>query len=185
MPTVAQLLERSSKPTFDSMWKPRQIGAKTLTFEMIKEKQILRIENMCGNEFYLDWESVSEVWSLESVLSYRLSHSSEAQSRYKKSLTDEELLLPENDNYDLNIFSGEVDDPGGWDNDSEDEVPDENAKSVPMAAINPEVNAQVKKQDSGEYRQFVEEMEVAIFDAPPAASTSESRTEKKKRTTVS
>ncbi|KAF5289504.1 hypothetical protein FQA39_LY15059 [Lamprigera yunnana] len=57
------------------MWKSRQIGSKTLTFEMIKEKKILRIEDICGNEVYLSWESVSEVWSLESVLSYRLSYS--------------------------------------------------------------------------------------------------------------
>ncbi|KAF5289830.1 hypothetical protein FQA39_LY19431 [Lamprigera yunnana] len=59
--------------TFDTMWKPRQIGSKTLTFEMIVEKKILKIEDMSGNEVYLGWESVSEVWSLESVLRYRLS----------------------------------------------------------------------------------------------------------------
>ncbi|KAF5287946.1 hypothetical protein FQA39_LY15616 [Lamprigera yunnana] len=58
------------------MWKPRQIGSKTLTFEMIEEKKILKIEDMSGNEVYLGWESVSEVWSLESVLRYRLSYSS-------------------------------------------------------------------------------------------------------------
>ncbi|KAF5292739.1 hypothetical protein FQA39_LY13898 [Lamprigera yunnana] len=62
--------------TFDTMWKPRQIGSKTLTFEMIEEKKILKIEDMSGNEVYLGWESVSEVWSLESVLRYRLSYSS-------------------------------------------------------------------------------------------------------------
>ncbi|KAF5279259.1 hypothetical protein FQA39_LY18303 [Lamprigera yunnana] len=62
--------------TFDTMWKPRPIGSKTLTFEMIKEKKILKIEDMSGNEVYLGWESVSEVWSLESVLRYRLSYSS-------------------------------------------------------------------------------------------------------------
>ncbi|KAF5278198.1 hypothetical protein FQA39_LY18386 [Lamprigera yunnana] len=64
------------RETFDAMWKPRQIGSKTLTFEMIEEKKILRIEDMCGNEVSLGWESVSEVWSLESVLRYRLSYSS-------------------------------------------------------------------------------------------------------------
>ncbi|KAF5301625.1 hypothetical protein FQA39_LY10672 [Lamprigera yunnana] len=63
--------------TFDTMWKPRQIGSKTLTFEMIEEKKILKIEDMSGNEVYLGWEFVSEVWSLESVLRYRLSYSSE------------------------------------------------------------------------------------------------------------
>ncbi|KAF5283625.1 hypothetical protein FQA39_LY17274 [Lamprigera yunnana] len=62
--------------TCDMMWKLRQIGSKTLTFEMIEEKKILRIEDMCGNEVYLGWESVSEVWSLETVLNYRLSYSS-------------------------------------------------------------------------------------------------------------
>ncbi|KAF5269674.1 hypothetical protein FQA39_LY08597 [Lamprigera yunnana] len=46
------------------MWKPRQIGSKTLTFEMIEEKKILRIEDMCGNEVYLGWEYVSEKYSL-------------------------------------------------------------------------------------------------------------------------
>ncbi|KAF5297591.1 hypothetical protein FQA39_LY12067 [Lamprigera yunnana] len=61
------------------MWKPRQIGSKTLTFQMIEEKKILKIEDMSGNEVYLGWESVSEVWSLESVLRYRLSYSSEIQ----------------------------------------------------------------------------------------------------------
>ncbi|KAF5301166.1 hypothetical protein FQA39_LY10844 [Lamprigera yunnana] len=61
--------------TFDKMWKPRKIGSKTLTFEMIEEKKILKIEDMSGNEVYLGWESVSEVWSLESVLRYRLSYS--------------------------------------------------------------------------------------------------------------
>ncbi|KAF5294075.1 hypothetical protein FQA39_LY13549 [Lamprigera yunnana] len=59
------------------IWKPRQIGSKTLTFEMIEEKKILRIEDVCGNEVYLGWESVSKVWSLQTVLSYRLSYSSE------------------------------------------------------------------------------------------------------------
>ncbi|KAF5284536.1 hypothetical protein FQA39_LY17009 [Lamprigera yunnana] len=63
--------------TFDTMWKPRQIGSKTLTFEMIEEKKILKIEDMSGNEVYFGWESMSEVWSLESVLRYRLSYSSE------------------------------------------------------------------------------------------------------------
>ncbi|KAF5293881.1 hypothetical protein FQA39_LY13586 [Lamprigera yunnana] len=58
------------------MWKPRQIGSKTLTFEMIEVKKILKIEDMSGNEVYLGWESVSEVWLLESVLRYRLSYSS-------------------------------------------------------------------------------------------------------------
>ncbi|KAF5280009.1 hypothetical protein FQA39_LY05390 [Lamprigera yunnana] len=62
--------------TFDTMWKPRQIGSKTLTFDIIDVKKILRIEDMCGNEVYLGWESVSEVRSLESVLRYRLSYSS-------------------------------------------------------------------------------------------------------------
>ncbi|KAF5285675.1 hypothetical protein FQA39_LY16539 [Lamprigera yunnana] len=38
---------------FDMMWKSRQIGSKTLTFEMIEEKKILRIEDMCGNKVYL------------------------------------------------------------------------------------------------------------------------------------
>ncbi|KAF5296721.1 hypothetical protein FQA39_LY12421 [Lamprigera yunnana] len=60
----------------DMMRKPRQISSKTLTFEMIEGKKILWIEDMCGNKVYLGWESVSEVWSLESVLSYRLSYSS-------------------------------------------------------------------------------------------------------------
>ncbi|KAF5300432.1 hypothetical protein FQA39_LY02231 [Lamprigera yunnana] len=45
--------------TFDTMWKPRQIGSKTLTFEMIEEKKILKIEDMSGNEVCLGWESVS------------------------------------------------------------------------------------------------------------------------------
>ncbi|KAF5304032.1 hypothetical protein FQA39_LY01817 [Lamprigera yunnana] len=53
--------------TCDMMWKPRQTGSKTLTFEMI--------EKICGNQVYLGWQSVSEVWSLEKVLSYRLSYS--------------------------------------------------------------------------------------------------------------
>ncbi|KAF5285310.1 hypothetical protein FQA39_LY04409 [Lamprigera yunnana] len=39
--------------TCDMMWKPRQIGSQTLTFEMIEEKKILRIEDVCGNEVYL------------------------------------------------------------------------------------------------------------------------------------
>ncbi|KAF5283831.1 hypothetical protein FQA39_LY04651 [Lamprigera yunnana] len=68
--------------TCDMMWKPKQIGSKTLTFEMIEEKKILRIENVCGNEVYLGWESVSEVWSLQTVLSYRLSYSSGSNFKY-------------------------------------------------------------------------------------------------------
>ncbi|KAF5296727.1 hypothetical protein FQA39_LY12427 [Lamprigera yunnana] len=70
------------RETFDTMWKPRQIGSKTLTFEMIEEKKILKIEDMSGNEVYLGWESVSEVWSLESVLRYRLSYSSGSNFKY-------------------------------------------------------------------------------------------------------
>ncbi|KAF5284881.1 hypothetical protein FQA39_LY16931 [Lamprigera yunnana] len=68
--------------TFDTMWKPRQIGSKTLTFEMIEEKKILKIEDMPGNEVYLGWESVPEVWSLESVLRYRLSYSYGSNFKY-------------------------------------------------------------------------------------------------------
>ncbi|KAF5288367.1 hypothetical protein FQA39_LY15457 [Lamprigera yunnana] len=64
------------------MWKQRQIGSKTLTFEMIEEKKILKIEDMSENEVYLGWESVSEVWSLESVLRYRLSYSSGSNCKY-------------------------------------------------------------------------------------------------------
>ncbi|KAF5276559.1 hypothetical protein FQA39_LY18583 [Lamprigera yunnana] len=64
------------KKTCDIMWKLRQIGSKSLTFEMIEEKKVFRIEDMCGNEIYLDCESVSEVRSLETVLNYRLSYSS-------------------------------------------------------------------------------------------------------------
>ncbi|KAF5271954.1 hypothetical protein FQA39_LY07971 [Lamprigera yunnana] len=55
---------------------------KTLTFEMIEEKKILKIEDMFGNEVYLGWESVSEVWSLESVLRYRLSYCSGSNFKY-------------------------------------------------------------------------------------------------------
>ncbi|KAF5280851.1 hypothetical protein FQA39_LY17944 [Lamprigera yunnana] len=68
--------------TFDTMWKPRQIGSKTLTFEIIEENKILKIEDMSGNEFYFGWESVSEVWSLESVLRYRLSYFSGCNFKY-------------------------------------------------------------------------------------------------------
>ncbi|KAF5298548.1 hypothetical protein FQA39_LY11749 [Lamprigera yunnana] len=68
--------------SFDTMWKPRQISSKTLTFEMIKEKKILKIEDMSGNEVYLGWEFVSEVWSLESVLRYRLSYSPGSNFKY-------------------------------------------------------------------------------------------------------
>ncbi|KAF5279276.1 hypothetical protein FQA39_LY18298 [Lamprigera yunnana] len=64
------------------MWKPRQIGSKTLTFEMIEEKKILKIEDLSGNKVYLGWESVSKVWSLESVLKYRLSYSSGSNFKY-------------------------------------------------------------------------------------------------------
>ncbi|KAF5286628.1 hypothetical protein FQA39_LY16202 [Lamprigera yunnana] len=67
---------------FDTIWKTRQIGSKTLTFEMIEVKKILKIEDMSGNEVYLGWESVSEVWSLESVLRYRLSYSSGSNIKY-------------------------------------------------------------------------------------------------------
>ncbi|KAF5294583.1 hypothetical protein FQA39_LY13342 [Lamprigera yunnana] len=68
--------------TSDMMWKPSQIGSKTLTFEMIVEKKILRIKDVCGNEVYLGWESVSEVWSLQTVLSFRLSYSSGSNSKH-------------------------------------------------------------------------------------------------------
>ncbi|KAF5289851.1 hypothetical protein FQA39_LY14964 [Lamprigera yunnana] len=72
-------LKLSLGSTFHTMWKPRKIGLKTLTFEMTEEKKIFRTEDMSGNEVYLGWESLSEVLSLESVLRYRLSYSSEIQ----------------------------------------------------------------------------------------------------------
>ncbi|KAF5273441.1 hypothetical protein FQA39_LY07458 [Lamprigera yunnana] len=50
--------------TCDMMWKPRPIGSKTLTFEMTEENKILRIKDVCGNEVYLGWESVLEVWAV-------------------------------------------------------------------------------------------------------------------------
>ncbi|KAF5298043.1 hypothetical protein FQA39_LY11811 [Lamprigera yunnana] len=80
--SVVKIFGRSKQYTFDTMWKPRQIGSKILTFEMIEEKKILKIEDMSGNEVYLGWESVSEVWSLESVLRYRLSYSSGSNFKY-------------------------------------------------------------------------------------------------------
>ncbi|KAF5293665.1 hypothetical protein FQA39_LY03150 [Lamprigera yunnana] len=63
------------------IWKPRHICSKPLTFE-IEEKKILRVEDMFGNEVYLGWESVSGVWSLETVLSYRLSYSSASNFKH-------------------------------------------------------------------------------------------------------
>ncbi|KAF5287254.1 hypothetical protein FQA39_LY15982 [Lamprigera yunnana] len=68
--------------TCDMMWKPTQIGLKTLTFETIEERKIFRIDDMCGNEVYLGWESVSEVWSLQTVLSYKLSYSSTSNFKH-------------------------------------------------------------------------------------------------------
>ncbi|KAF5279241.1 hypothetical protein FQA39_LY18313 [Lamprigera yunnana] len=79
---ACKLDDSSPNLTFDTMWKPRQIGSNTLTFEMIEEKKILKIEDMSGNEVYLGWEAVSEVWSLESVLKYRLSYSSCSNFKY-------------------------------------------------------------------------------------------------------
>ncbi|KAF5285965.1 hypothetical protein FQA39_LY16476 [Lamprigera yunnana] len=46
------------------MWKSRQIGSKTLTFEIIEEKKILRIEDMCGNEVYLEIQFIKKMWML-------------------------------------------------------------------------------------------------------------------------
>ncbi|KAF5285981.1 hypothetical protein FQA39_LY16492 [Lamprigera yunnana] len=37
---------------------------------------------MCGNEVYLSWESLLEVWSLETVLSYRLNYSSASNFKH-------------------------------------------------------------------------------------------------------
>ncbi|KAF5298561.1 hypothetical protein FQA39_LY11762 [Lamprigera yunnana] len=51
---------------FDTMWKPRQIGSKTLTFEMIEEKKILKIEDMSGNEVYLEIQFIKKMWILYS-----------------------------------------------------------------------------------------------------------------------
>ncbi|KAF5291679.1 hypothetical protein FQA39_LY14316 [Lamprigera yunnana] len=53
--------------TFDTMWKPRQIGSKTSTFEMIEEKKILKIEDMSGKR---------------SLFRYRLSYSSGSNFKY-------------------------------------------------------------------------------------------------------
>ncbi|KAF5275160.1 hypothetical protein FQA39_LY18662 [Lamprigera yunnana] len=58
--TIYYLNKSKSKwiSTFDTIWKPKQIGSKTLTFEIFEEKKILRNEDMSGNEVYLGWESV-------------------------------------------------------------------------------------------------------------------------------
>ncbi|KAF5300959.1 hypothetical protein FQA39_LY10929 [Lamprigera yunnana] len=58
---MAKLLNVTETQTCDMMWKPKQIGSKTLTFKMIEENKILRIEDVRGNEVYLGSESVSEV----------------------------------------------------------------------------------------------------------------------------
>ncbi|KAF5301325.1 hypothetical protein FQA39_LY10723 [Lamprigera yunnana] len=47
-----------------------------------QRENINRIEDMCRNEVYLGWESVSEVLSLETVLSYRLSYSSASNFKH-------------------------------------------------------------------------------------------------------
>ncbi|KAF5290979.1 hypothetical protein FQA39_LY14510 [Lamprigera yunnana] len=71
---------------------------------MIEEKKILRIEDICGNEVYLGWESVSEVWSLETVLSYRLSYSS--ASNFKHFYDDEISAVAEmSGDANTNIYS--------------------------------------------------------------------------------
>ncbi|KAF5301222.1 hypothetical protein FQA39_LY10808 [Lamprigera yunnana] len=72
-----------------------------------------------------------------------------AHNRYQKPVTDEELLLLENGNSDLNILSDEDDDLGGWNDGSWDEVTEENAISVTIEPINPEVNAEAKKTGIG------------------------------------
>ncbi|KAF5274589.1 hypothetical protein FQA39_LY07201 [Lamprigera yunnana] len=52
--------------TCDMMWKPRQIGSKTLMFEMIEEKKILRIDDTCGNGVYLEFDADHEaIYSME------------------------------------------------------------------------------------------------------------------------
>ncbi|KAF5298120.1 hypothetical protein FQA39_LY02544 [Lamprigera yunnana] len=56
--TATTAKNRHTFMTFDTMWKPRQIGSKTLTFKMVEEKKILRIEDMCGNEF------IKKMWML-------------------------------------------------------------------------------------------------------------------------
>ncbi|KAF5286137.1 hypothetical protein FQA39_LY16420 [Lamprigera yunnana] len=159
-------------------------------------KKVLLSQNLCSfkwkNRFGMKIEDKAEYQLRHNFTSYVLFcitsllffhpliftvYYTDGSESLPKSLSDEELLLLlENDNCDLNILNDEDDDPGGWDNDSGDEVPNENAESVPIAPINPKVNAQVKKQalNSAEHRRSLEEMEVAISDAPPAAPTSES-----------
>ncbi|KAF5295003.1 hypothetical protein FQA39_LY13313 [Lamprigera yunnana] len=42
-------------------WKPMQIGSKSLMFEIIQEKKVLKIEDSTGNRVYLAWGSIAEV----------------------------------------------------------------------------------------------------------------------------
>ncbi|KAF5283766.1 hypothetical protein FQA39_LY17204 [Lamprigera yunnana] len=41
--------------TFDTMWKPMQIGSKTLTFEMIEEKKILKMKICVETKYKLSY----------------------------------------------------------------------------------------------------------------------------------
>ncbi|KAF5296715.1 hypothetical protein FQA39_LY12415 [Lamprigera yunnana] len=51
--------------TLHMRWKPIQIGSKSLTFEIIYEKKVLKIEDSKGNGVYLAWESIAEKAGLE------------------------------------------------------------------------------------------------------------------------
>ncbi|KAF5291678.1 hypothetical protein FQA39_LY14315 [Lamprigera yunnana] len=68
--------------TFDTMWKPRQIGSKTSTFEMIEEKKILKIEDMSGNEVYLEFDADHEaIYGMERY--YTVQQCEELRDKYK------------------------------------------------------------------------------------------------------
>ncbi|KAF5281481.1 hypothetical protein FQA39_LY17774 [Lamprigera yunnana] len=68
--------------TLHMTWRPRQIGSKNFTFEIIGENKVLKIEDINGNGIYLAWEAISEVWNLQSLLTYRLSDPSAANFKH-------------------------------------------------------------------------------------------------------
>jgi hypothetical protein len=55
----------------DCQWPPIEVGSKKIWFQTIQYKKIIKVQSY-DSELFLGWESITELWSLLSLMNYRI-----------------------------------------------------------------------------------------------------------------
>lgn len=65
----------------DTPWSPMKLGFKTIYFQTVEQKRVIKIEDMCETEIYLGWESLLEFVELIPLIDNQLKMISNHQFR--------------------------------------------------------------------------------------------------------